>query len=252
MGADLYPGGESRSAAPALVSLVGVTKRWGEYTALRDVDLVVQPGEVVGIAGGNGVGKTTLLRTIAGVLIPDSGRVDFLGVDIRIDPPSYERALGFLSAGNSGLYARLTVSQNLDFWGGLAGLSRRERRWAMKKVISDFDLGALAERRVDRLSMGQRQRVRLAMTFLHDPLFLVLDEPETSLDGEGIALLTEAVATLAADGGGALIAAPELPSSVTGSSWWLEDGLLRPLSGERSIPAERGGEELLVPLGEGT
>ena len=107
--------------------LEGVTKRWGAFLDNIDLDDWAA-GTVTGVAGDNGTGKTTLLRIACGMVIPERGSVRFRGIDIERERASYQRAIGLLSAGDRGLYARLTVRQNLAFWSGLAGLSRRASR----------------------------------------------------------------------------------------------------------------------------
>jgi ABC-2 type transport system ATP-binding protein len=219
-------GDQRNGQGSTLVALEGVGKKWGDYVALAGVDLDIAAGTVVGIAGGNGTGKTTLLRIAAGLILPDAGTIRFRGVDIEKDQPAYREAIGFLSAGDRGLYARLTVKQNLDFWGGLSGHTRQVRDARIDEVLFDFEIEALADRRVDRLSMGQRQRVRLAMTFLHNPSVVFLDEPTTSLDEAGVSRLYLVLADLISEGGAAVIVSPELPPSVTWESWILKDGEL--------------------------
>jgi ABC-type multidrug transport system ATPase subunit len=113
-----------------------------------------------------------------------------------------------LSAGNSGLYGRLRVEHHLDFWARLALLPRARRRAACERARERFALDELCGRRVDRLSMGQRQRVRLALAFLHEPDVVLLDEPRTSLDDDGAELLAAAVEELTARGGAAVVCAP--------------------------------------------
>jgi ABC-2 type transport system ATP-binding protein len=209
------------------IRLEGITKRWGANLVLDDVTLDIGAGTVTGVAGDNGAGKTTLLRIACGIVIPESGSVRFRGVDIERERAAYTRAIGLLSAGDGGLYARLTVNQNLSFWSGLAGLSRRHRARRMGDVLSEFELEELAQRRVERLSMGQRQRVRLAATFLHEPLIVFLDEPRTSLDETGVSLLAAALDRLVSRGGAALWVSHEPDEPLVSELWRLSDGRLR-------------------------
>jgi ABC-2 type transport system ATP-binding protein len=197
-------------AAPALLEVRGVTKRWPKAPGpvLDGVDLTVRAGETVAITGRNGAGKTTLLRLAAGLLVPDAGTVRVQGLDPERDRTAFQAAIGFLAAGNSGLYGRLTVERHLDFWARLALLPRARRAAAEARVRERFALDELCGRRVDRLSMGQRQRVRIALAFLHEPALVLLDEPRTSLDDEGVALLAGAVCELTARGGAAVMCAP--------------------------------------------
>jgi len=187
-----------------------VVRGWPGATApvLRKVQLTVSAGEVVAVTGRNGAGKTTLLRVAAGLLCADAGTVRVAGRDPEAERRACQQRLGFLSAGNTGLYGRLTVERHLQFWSRLALLGGARRDRAVNAARERFDLGELRDRRVDRLSMGQRQRLRIALAFLHDPLLVLLDEPRTSLDDEGTALLAGAVAELAAAGGGAVVCSP--------------------------------------------
>ena len=204
-----------RRAAPepgtALLALRDVRHRWrrSPLAVLDGLTLTLAPGSVTWIGGRNGVGKTTLLRIAAGILVPQAGTVRLLGLDPIADRGPYHRRLGFLSAGDRGLNARMTVAQQLDYWARLAYVPRARRPEVVAAEIDAFALGELAGRRVDRMSMGQRQRVRLAMAFLHRPEVVLLDEPRNSLDGEGQEVLRERV--LGAVGAGAAVVwcAPE-------------------------------------------
>jgi ABC-type multidrug transport system ATPase subunit len=113
-----------------------------------------------------------------------------------------------LTAGNSGLYARLGVDENLAFWASQAMLPRERRGSAVTDALELFALHDVRGRRVDRLSMGQRQRLRLALAFLHGPELVLLDEPSTSLDGDGVAIVAAALQRHRALGGAAIVAAP--------------------------------------------
>jgi heme ABC exporter ATP-binding subunit CcmA len=192
---------------PAL-SLRGVSKRWGDLQVLDDVDLEVRRGERAWIGGRNGAGKTTLLRIAAGVILPDAGDVELDGLHSERDRRAFYSRLGFLAAGNTALYARLSVYDNLAFWAGIAFIPRRRRAETVRATIARFGLEELAKRRTDRLSMGQRQRVRLAGAFLHGPSVVLLDEPETSLDDEGLALVADTLDDHVSRGGAALICSP--------------------------------------------
>jgi heme ABC exporter ATP-binding subunit CcmA len=175
---------------------------------LRGADLALEAGTRVFLGGRNGAGKTTLLRICAGLVEAHAGDVSLNGLHPIRDRRAYQRRLGYLPAGNGGLYARLTARQNLEFWASLAFLRGRARNDAVDRAISEFELEDLESNRVDRISMGQRQRVRIAMTFLHDPGVVLLDEPHTSLDDEALALLRVALDRHREKGGAALWCAP--------------------------------------------
>lgn len=187
-----------------------MTKQWpgAPDPVLDHVDLRVEAGTATRIGGQNGAGKTTLLRIACGLITPEEGTVRLAGLDPRSDRRAFQSAIGFLSAGNSGLYARLTVAQHLDYWARLAFLPRASSARAIADALVTFALDDLKTRRVDRLSMGQRQRLRLAVSFLHVPKLVLLDEPDNSLDDEGVALLARAVKDLTARGGSAVVCSP--------------------------------------------
>jgi ABC-2 type transport system ATP-binding protein len=200
----------ARRAEPMPLSLRGVSKAWdkGRVPVLDRVDLDLDLGDRVRIAGRNGVGKTTLMRIAAGLIDPDRGKATVWGTSAAEHPERYQRLVSFLPAGDRGLYARLSVRRQLDFWARIAMVPRRHVRARVEEAIEIFDLRELADRRVDRMSMGQRQRLRIAMTFLPHPDVVLLDEPLTSLDGEGAAILFGAIERLLDKGGAVLWCSP--------------------------------------------
>lgn len=222
MDATVEEAGERHTAPAAaagepVLAIEGVRKQWPgtAHPVLDGVGLSVVPGAVVAVTGRNGAGKTTLLRIAAGLILPDEGSVRIQGRDPERERTACQRRIGFLSAGNSGLYGRLRVEQHLDFWARLALLPRAQRRPAIESSLDRFALHELCGKRVDRLSMGQRQRLRVALALLHAPELVLLDEPLTSLDDEGAALLGAALTELVARGGAALICAPTGESALT-------------------------------------
>ncbi len=203
--------GAIEPSTSANLTLRGITRRWRRHPdpVLDDIDFDLEPGELVWIGGRNGAGKTTLLRVIAGVITPDAGTMRLLGMDPERERRRYQMRLGFLTAGNSGLIARLSTRYQLQFWAKLAFVPPAERKAAIERSLTAFYLHELASKRVDRLSMGQRQRIRAAMVFLHSPQVVLLDEPLTSLDGEGAELLAAAVREVTARGGSVISCSPE-------------------------------------------
>lgn len=204
-----------------------VSKSWGEHRVLCSVSLQVPPGTTAWVGGKNGVGKTTLLRIIAGLVQAEAGDVKLNRLDPQQDRRKYQQGIGFLSAGDRGLYARLSVQQNLEIWARLAFMRGERASAAIAAAIGRFALEELAGSRVDRLSLGQRQRVRLAMAFLHRPALVMLDEPVNSLDDDGIALLTAALADLNGRGGSGIWCSPSPPDQAGVSPLYeLRDGRL--------------------------
>jgi ABC-type multidrug transport system ATPase subunit len=210
------------------LSVRAVSKTWGKQVVLDRADLTVPAGASVWLGGRNGVGKTTLLRIVAGLIAADRGEVELDGLDPHRDRRRYQRQLGFLSAGDRGLYARLTVRQNLQLWARLALLSRDGCEAAIEVVAVDFEIEELIDARADRLSLGQRQRVRLALAFLHSPNLVLLDEPANSMDDEGLGLIAAAVGRLHDRGGIAIWCSPNRPPlEQLGAGYVLRDGRLR-------------------------
>lgn len=201
-----------RDARPevAPLTLRGVHKRWRKDLppVLRGLELVLEPSTITWVGGRNGVGKTTMLRIAAGLIEPDRGRAEVWGLTAQGNRARYQQLVSFLPAGDRGLYARLTVRRQLEFWARIAMVPRARFGEVIEEAIAAFDLTELAQRRVDRMSMGQRQRLRLAMTFLPDPEVVLLDEPLTSLDGEGADLLQAAVQRVLARDGAVLWCSP--------------------------------------------
>lgn len=187
-----------------------VHKQWGQRTppVLDGVELALGVGEIAVLIGENGAGKTTLLRIVAGLIYPDSGEVELDGLDPRRNRVEYQRRIGFLSAGSTGLYARMSACRHVEFAARIAFVHGSRRTVACQDAIARFGLHEFAARRVDRLSMGQRQRVRLAMAFVHRPRLLLLDEPLNSLDERGAHDLSSALEDFRASGGTAICCAP--------------------------------------------
>lgn len=194
----------------AVLEITNLHHRWKgpKPPVLEDVSLTLGAGEVTWIGGRNGVGKTTLLRLAAGILLPQSGTVRIGALTSEAKGGRYQRQIGFLSAGDRSLQARMRVTQQLDYWARLAYVPRERRQALVDRALLSFGLQEFADRRVDRMSMGQRQRIRLAMAFLHEPRALLLDEPRNSLDDEGYALLNEQSALAAARGATVLWCSP--------------------------------------------
>ena len=224
------PGAATADDLAAPMRLRDLRKRWRKDLplVLDGLELTLAPGTCTWVGGRNGVGKTTMLRVAAGLIDADSGRAEVWGLTPAASRVRYQQLVSFLPAGDRGLYARLTVRRQLEFCARIAMLPRERFREAVERSIDVFDLGELADRRVDRMSMGQRQRLRLAMTFLPSPEVVLLDEPLTSLDEDGASLIEAAVAEVLAREGAVLWCSPSgesLPIRFD-ARWMLERGRL--------------------------
>ncbi len=165
----------------------GLTHWFGRELALDGVDLVLDTGEHMAVLGDNGAGKTTLLRIAATALRPTAGRLTIAGLDAFREKRRLRHHIGYV-AHSPGLYPALTAVENLEFFCELQGVSPTR----VEEVVELAGLTAVAHRRADQLSRGMQQRLAIARAVLHEPRFLVLDEPDASL-GEAAADLLSRV-----------------------------------------------------------
>lgn len=165
---------------PAL-ALDHVSRRLAGRTVVRDLSLALQRGEVLGLLGVNGAGKTTALRMMAGVLAPSAGRVRIDGTDLNEHPELARRRIGYLPE-TPPLHAELTAEEFLRFCARLHGLARGAVTAAVARTLERCELGDVRHRLLGALSKGFRQRVGVAQAILHEPDLIVLDEPASGLD----------------------------------------------------------------------
>ena len=159
----------------------GLSKRFGELVAVRDVSIHVEPGEIFGVLGPNGAGKSTLIRMLCGILDPSGGRASVVGFDVARDPDRVKERIGYMTQRFS-LYEDLTVAENLGFYAGIYGVPRRERRARVEEVLASNGLAERRDQIAGTLSGGFKQRVALAAATIHRPPLLFLDEPTAGVD----------------------------------------------------------------------
>lgn len=156
-------------------------RRFGDVLALDEFDLTAEPGEIVGLVGANGSGKTTFVETVIGLIRPDRGSVHVFGVDMLRTPRAARGRCGFAPQ-ESALYVSATVRENLQVFGGLGGLRRAALRTAIAEAVDAMQLDPLLDRPVGWLSGGQRRRAQVATALLGRPDLLLLDEPTAGAD----------------------------------------------------------------------
>ena len=164
----------------------------GPVTALQEVSFKAEAGEVVGLLGVNGAGKTTTLRIIATMLLPTSGEVSVAGCSVTAQPEQVRKQIGFMTS-TTGLYPRLTGREILRYFGKLNGFDNSNLENRIEEVKREFGLDDFIDRKCDKLSTGQKQRVNVARTCLHRPRLLVLDEPTAGLDVLGARTIVDFV-----------------------------------------------------------
>jgi sodium transport system ATP-binding protein len=168
-----------------LIAADGLTKtfasRRGVVHAALDVSFECPTGQIFGLLGPNGAGKTTTLRMLATILTPTAGTATIAGFDVRSQPGEVRERIGFLAT-ETGLYDRFTARETLRFFGRINNLSSEEIRSRSDDIFATLDMTGLADRRVGTFSTGEKQKLSLARSILHDPPVLILDEPTFGLD----------------------------------------------------------------------
>jgi ABC-2 type transport system ATP-binding protein len=164
-----------------LIEIEGLTKRFGDFTAVDNVSFEVPKGEVLGFLGPNGAGKSTTMRMLAGFMTPTAGRARICGHDVVDDPIPARRALGFLPEG-APTYPEMTVQTFLEFVARVRGFRGTELADRIERAVALTTLASVRLQPIETLSKGFKRRVGLAQALLHDPPVLVLDEPTDGLD----------------------------------------------------------------------
>lgn len=175
-----------------VIDVERLTHRFGDRTAVNELTLTVQPGEIFGLLGPNGAGKTTTVRLLNGLYTPASGRMRVLGLDPVRDGPQVRRQTGVLTE-TPALYERLTARQNLEFIAALNGMPAEQQRVRIAELLAFFELTERADQRAGTYSKGMKQRLALARALLTHPALLFLDEPTSGLDPESALQVRELI-----------------------------------------------------------
>ena len=164
-----------------VIDAAHLSRRFGDLVAVRDVSLRVHRGEIFGVLGANGAGKSTTIRMLCGLLDPSSGSARVVGHDVTASPDLVKRRIGYMTQRFS-LYEDLTVRENLEFYAGIYGLPRRGRRHAIDAALERIGLTQRTHQLAATLSGGWKQRLALACSTIHEPPLLFLDEPTAGVD----------------------------------------------------------------------
>jgi ABC-2 type transport system ATP-binding protein len=180
-----------------MIEISGLSKLFGDFSAVRNLSFRVGPGEVLGLVGPNGAGKTTTLRTLAGIIPPSSGSVFIGGHDLLQDPIGAKRQLAFFPD-EPRLFDYLTVRQHLVFVARLYGVANHEA--LAKPLLEELEIADRADHLPGELSRGMKQKLAIACGLLHSPAVMIFDEPLTGLDPLGIRRMKDSILRRARDG----------------------------------------------------
>lgn len=183
-----------------MLRLEGVTKRYGGFTAVREVDLVVPRGQVFGFLGPNGAGKTTTIRMISGVLLPTAGRILIGGDDLALEPEKAKSRMGYIPD-RPHLYEKLSGWEFLRFVAGLWGTDGRAAEERAQRFLDLFSLSQWRNELIESYSHGMRQKLLITSALIHQPELIVVDEPMVGLDPKSARILKDLFRTYVSNGG---------------------------------------------------
>ncbi len=181
-----------------MLTIDGLTKRYGRHTVVDDLSFRCDAGEVLGFLGPNGAGKSTTMKMVTGFVAPSAGTASVCGHDIQSDTLAAQRRIGYLPEGAPS-YAEMTPQSFLNFVADIRELEGAKRQERLAEVVERLHLGPVLEQSIDTLSKGFKRRVGLAQAILHDPDVLVLDEPTDGLDPNQKHEVRELIRSMSAD-----------------------------------------------------
>lgn len=173
-----------------------LTRKYGDFTAVDQVSFKIDHGEIVGLLGHNGAGKTTIMKMLTGYLEPTDGRIEIDGLDIQTDREAIQQKIGYLPE-NCPVYSEMTVIDYLDYAAALHGIPEADRTARVREAIRRTELEGKAASPINTLSRGYRQRTGVAQAILHNPSILILDEPTNGLDPTQILHMRDLIRSLA-------------------------------------------------------
>jgi ABC-2 type transport system ATP-binding protein len=184
---------------PANIAVTGVSKSFGAFKAVNQLDLIVKRGEIRGLLGPNGSGKSTTMKMILGLLKPDSGSINVCGIDVRVKPIEARRAIGYVPE-TPFLYEYLSAAEYLDLVGVAYGLNQTERKERGGELLQALQMDKHVNEVMSGFSQGMRQKIALISALMHKPNVLILDEPLNGLDPRSARIVKEILHHLAGEG----------------------------------------------------
>ena len=182
-----------------MIELINLTKKFGNLTAVDNINLKIEKGSIFGFLGPNGAGKTTTIKMMVGLLKPTSGRVIIGGNDISTHPQEVKRMVGFIPD-RSYIYEKLTGREFLQFVAGLYGIPKNGCDGKIKQLFQLFNLEGWEDELIESFSHGMRQRLVLSSALIHDPEVIIVDEPVVGLDPKGARLVKTVFKNLSKQG----------------------------------------------------
>lgn len=164
-----------------VIQVEGLTKMFGDFTAVDAITFDVKKGEIFGFLGANGAGKTTAMKMLIGISIPTSGAANVAGFDVFTQAEDIKKNIGYMSQ-KFALYDDLTVKENITFFGGIYGLSRKVIKEKSDVLITELGLEKVANQLVGSLPLGWKQKLSFSVALIHDPKIVFLDEPTGGVD----------------------------------------------------------------------
>ncbi len=169
------------SSGNKVIEVKDLTKKFGAFTAVDEISFHVDAGEIFGFLGANGAGKTTAMRMLIGLSKPTSGTGSVVGFDVLKDAESIKKSIGYMSQKFS-LYNDLTVRENIRFYGGIYGLGKTQIKEKTQQILEELSLSEVENKHVSELPLGWKQRLSFAVSMVHDPKVVFLDEPTGGVD----------------------------------------------------------------------
>jgi len=232
-----------------MITLRGLTKRYGSFTAVDGIDLEVPAGQLFGFLGPNGAGKTTTLRMIAGILQPSAGTVEIGGIDIAKNPTAAKSKLGFIPD-RPFIYEKLTGLEFLHFVAGLYGEAGSTVEHRARELLALFDLEEWAHELVESYSHGMRQKLIIGSAFIHRPDVLVVDEPMVGLDPKAARILKDLFREYVHRGHTIMMSTHtlEVAEALCDRIGIIQDGKIRALGTLDELRAQHAGHERLEEI----